>query len=160
MQVLRGIPYGRNTHRNDLSLVLTENKGTCSSKHALLKAIAREQNIAAVQLILCIYKMQLSNTPGIGKHIEKSGLTYIPEAHCYLRIEDMRVDLTNANSSVDNIANDILHEELILPAQVDVYKVEAHQQYIKEWIIKESILMDFNAVWAIREKCISTLSKK
>jgi len=160
MQVLRKMPYGRNADRSDLGLVLTENKGTCSSKHALVKAIAIEQDISTVQLILCIYKMNVNNTPGIGNHIDNAGLPYIPEAHCYLRIEDVRVDLTNANSSVDNIANDILHEELILPPQVSEYKVETHHQFIKEWIISKNIASDFDSVWRIREKCISSLSEK
>ncbi len=37
---IRHLPYGRNSNRTDLSLVIKEQKGTCSSKHALLKEIA------------------------------------------------------------------------------------------------------------------------
>jgi hypothetical protein len=31
---IQNLPYGRNANRKDLSLILTEQKGTCSSKHA------------------------------------------------------------------------------------------------------------------------------
>ena len=69
MAYLRKLPYGRNTHRDDLRLVFTEKKGTCSSKHAALKSIAIEQAISEVRFILCIYKMNVQNTSRIGPQI-------------------------------------------------------------------------------------------
>ena len=38
---VKNLPYGRNANRYDFSLVLSENKGTCSSKHAFLKSFGR-----------------------------------------------------------------------------------------------------------------------
>ena len=38
---LHHLPYGRNTDRADFRLVLTEGRGTCSTKHALLAELAR-----------------------------------------------------------------------------------------------------------------------
>ena len=32
---IKNLPYGRNKNRTDFGLVLSEQKGTCSSKHAL-----------------------------------------------------------------------------------------------------------------------------
>jgi hypothetical protein len=46
---LKQIPYGRNANRTDFSLVIKENKGTCSSKHAFLKQIADENKIENVK---------------------------------------------------------------------------------------------------------------
>ncbi|MBL4664011.1 MAG: hypothetical protein JKY22_10775, partial [Flavobacteriaceae bacterium] len=34
---IQNLPYGRNQNRIDFSLVLSERKGSCSSKHAFLK---------------------------------------------------------------------------------------------------------------------------
>lgn len=62
---VRQLPYGRNKSRTDFSLVISEAKGTCSSKHAFLKSIA-DENEFPVKLILCLYKMSEKNTPGIG----------------------------------------------------------------------------------------------
>jgi len=57
---------------------------TCTTKHALLAALAREQHINA-QLVLGIYEMSERNTPGVGHVLSRYGLSYIPEAHCHLR---------------------------------------------------------------------------
>ena len=38
------------------------------------------------------------NTPKIGETILESGLEYIPEAHCYLKLNNQRIDITNYNS--------------------------------------------------------------
>ena len=51
---VKNISYGRNANREDLSLVLKENKGTCSSKHAFLKEIANLNKIPNVKLIIGI----------------------------------------------------------------------------------------------------------
>ncbi len=53
---IQHLPYGRSSSRSDLSTVIRENCGTCSSKHALLKSIADRNSIPNVNLILCIYK--------------------------------------------------------------------------------------------------------
>jgi hypothetical protein len=45
LEKVKVIPYGRNLNRHDFSLVLSENKGTCSSKHAFLKDFADKNNI-------------------------------------------------------------------------------------------------------------------
>jgi uncharacterized protein (TIGR00369 family) len=39
---VRSLPYGRNTDRSDWRVVLKEGRGACSTKHALLAELARE----------------------------------------------------------------------------------------------------------------------
>lgn len=152
------LPYGRNSNREDFSLVLTEQKGTCSSKHALLKLIADANNIPEVQLILCLYKMSEKNTPNIGTALSKVGLSYIPEAHCYLNIEGIRLDITKTNSTIESISIDIIQESEISPDQVSDYKVAYHKNYIKHWLQSGFTPLSFEEVWEIREQCISNLS--
>lgn len=154
------LPYGRNANRNDLTLVLKELQGTCSSKHAFLKKIADLNNIPNVNLILGIYKMNKENTPGIGAIIKKSPLDYIPEAHCYLSIDGNNMDFTSPNADFDTIANDVLFEKSIEPSQVADYKVNFHKDYIKKWIVDNDISLEFDTVWNLREQCIQNLSKK
>ncbi len=152
------LPYGRNTNRIDLSLVISEGKGTCSSKHAFLKALVDENKIPKVKLILGIYKMTQENTPGIGNHITKSGFSYIPEAHCYLEVKGARKDYTGPTSSIRKIENDILKEIEIAPSQVSDWKVNFHKQYIEDWRISEGISAGFDEIWEVREQCILSLS--
>lgn len=59
------IPYGRNSNRSDFSLVIKENKGTCSSKHAFLKDYADKNSISNVNLYIGIFKMTEANTTKI-----------------------------------------------------------------------------------------------
>lgn len=154
------LPYGRNGNRSDLALVLKEEQGTCSSKHAFIKWVADQNDIPNVELILGMYKMNSINTPGIGDHIEQANLSYIPEAHCYLKIEGLRKDFTNENAHISRIVNDIMKEEPILPQQVSAYKVEQHRRYIKKWIRSNNIELSFESVWSIREACIHTLAQQ
>ncbi len=158
IQHIRHLQYGRNSNRHDLSLVLKEQKGSCSSKHALLKLLADRNKIPDVGLIIGIYKMNPSNTPKIGDALNKTGLKFIPEAHCYLRVKGERIDCTSPNSSIQNIEKDILQEQTILPDQVVEFKIDYHRNYLKEWIQKEGIQKSFEEIWSIREKCIENLS--
>ncbi len=156
-QFVRELPYGRNANRHDLGLVLTEQKGTCSSKHALLKAIADENNFD-VKLLLGIYKMNHINTPGIGNHLIDNHLEFIPEAHCYLEIAGKKFDYTTTNSSIERIQNYILEELEIQPNQVSEFKVELHKKYIKKWAVSKQLTISFEELWEIREHCIKNLS--
>ncbi|WP_442267428.1 hypothetical protein ACSIGC_07065 [Tenacibaculum sp. ZS6-P6] len=156
---IANLPYGRNENRHDFSLVLSEKKGSCSSKHALLKALADVNQIPNVSLILGIYKMNHKNTPGIGNVLAENNLDFVPEAHCYLSIQEKRFDFTSSSSSITRIENDILSEIEITPNQVAEYKVQFHKEYMKNWVKKNNIPFDFETVWKIREQCIYNLSQ-
>jgi hypothetical protein len=155
---VKKIPYGRNSSRINFSQVITEERGTCSSKHAFVKAVAEENNFEDIRLILCLYKMTERNTPGIGSELSKNEIKYIPEAHCYIKIDNTKLDLTNENSNLTNIEPDILEETEILPIQVGDYKVNYHKDYIKDWLFKNNLEYTFEEVWKIRELCIKNLS--
>lgn len=158
MGFVREIPYGRNSNRTDLSLIVKENKGSCSSKHAFLARIAELNAIPNVKLILGIYKMNRSNTPGIGDELERNAIGYIPEAHCYLKIDGTCLDLTSANADFQKLKNDILEEIVIVPEQVADFKIEYHKNYLKKWLTDSILNISFDELWNIREQCIKNLS--
>ncbi|MGX7666549.1 hypothetical protein [Flavobacterium pedocola] len=155
---IKVIPYGRNRNRNDFSLVITEKKGTCSSKHALAASVAIENKIPNVALILGMYKMNESNTP-IGTLLSDNNILYIPEAHCYLKIDGKHVDLTTNVSDFDKIRQDILNEIIIQPEQVGDFKVDYHKEYLKNWLTESNIKLTLEELWELRETCIEALSK-
>ncbi len=157
LDYIRQIPYGRNESRTDFSLVLKNKKGTCSTKHGLLRSIAAENNLVDVQLILGMYAMTELNTPGIRSILSKYNLEYIPEAHCYLKIKGQRLDLTFPDSDIRKLEFDILEEQIIEPLQVGVFKVQFHQDYLKKWILNKNIPYSFEEIWTIREQCIQNL---
>ncbi|WP_144282773.1 hypothetical protein [Chryseobacterium echinoideorum] len=154
---VKNIPYGRNLNRHDLSLVLKENTGTCSSKHAFLLKVAQLNNIENVKLILGMYKMNHLNTPKIGNVLQDHHLDFIPEAHCYLMINKQRFDFTTQNSNINDLKKYIIQEIEIEPEQVNIFKVEYHQNFIKDWLEKSKIAKSFDEIWEIREKCIRNL---
>jgi hypothetical protein len=152
---VRGLPYGRNSDRSDWRLVLEEGRGTCSTKHALLAELARE-NGRHVALVLGVYEMDEANTPGVGAVLKKHGLPSVPEAHCYLAHEGGRVDVTREAEAAEPIAG-FLHEEEIEPGQIGGYKVEAHRDFVGRWA--EGRGLDLERVWRAREECIAALAE-
>ncbi len=163
---IQNLPYGRNANRHDLSLILAEQKGTCSSKHAFLKKIADLNKIENVKLYIGIYKMNPSNTPKIGNILLENEfgyqLNYIPEAHCYLKIDGIEQDFTDNNSDFEKLRNDILEEIEIEVHQVNEFKINYHQNFLKNWLEnqnkKPDFVINFNNLWQLREKCIANLT--
>lgn len=156
---IKNLPYGRNKNRTDFGLVLSEQKGTCSSKHAFLKSIADLNNVPNVELVIGIYRMTELNTPKIGTELTDNSIEFIPEAHCYLKINDKRIDLTSEQSEFKKIKKDIIQEKEIKPEQVAEFKVDYHKKFIKSWLSKTKSKLEFHQIWHIREKCIANLTK-
>ena len=129
IEKIKNIPYGRNSNRSDFSLVIKEQKGTCSSKHAFLKDYADKNQITNVKLFIGIFKMTELNTTKI-----------------------------YPLSFYDKIKNDILEEIEIEPDQVVEFKIQFHQTFLKNWISKSHQSKTFEEIWNIREKCIQKLS--
>lgn len=154
LKTVKNLPYGRNENRIDFSLVLKERKGTCSSKHAFISKIAELNSLKNVKLILGMFKMNSKNNPKITQILERENLQYIPEAHCYLSTNNIKLDLTNSKSDFSNIENDIISEIEIQPEQVNQYKVEYHKEFLKSWLKKENSKLTFEKLWNIREECI------
>lgn len=157
---IQKMPYGRNTERGNLELMLSENRGTCSSKHAFIKAVAMENDVADLKLIIGMYKMTEANTPKIGDEISKNYLEYLPEAHCYLKYGDETLDITADNSDFDKIKADVLEEIEIEPHQIGQFKIDYHKDFIQKWIAQENLSLTLAEIWAIREKCIENLSSE
>jgi len=159
IEFVRCLPYGRNSNRTDLKLVITEQKGSCSSKHSFLKKVADLNGIPNIKLILGIYKMDKNNTPDIGNILINNAIDFIPEAHCYLKIDGVRIDITTYQSDFKKLEKDIVKEIEIQPEQVDKFKVEYHKDYLKKWILKNNLERNFDEIWEIREQCIKNLTE-
>lgn len=159
IEFVKNLPYGRTSNRTDLSLVLLEKKGTCSSKHALLKKIADANNIPNIALVLGIFKMNQTNTPDIGTELMDNAIAYIPEAHCYLKIDGEYVDITTKTSEFKDIEQDIIEEQVIKPEDVFEFKINYQKAFIKNWLKGTNSTLTFEQMWQIREQCIANRSK-
>ncbi|PHS09242.1 MAG: hypothetical protein COA88_05225 [Kordia sp.] len=157
VQFVKNLPYGRTADRANPDLVLKELKGTCSTKHAVLKKVAIEQELSNVKLYLCMFKMSGSNIPLLANVLDKHQVAYVPEAHCVLQIDNNFIDVTNATSNYDNLINDVLELIEIQPEQIGSFKVAYHQAYLKKWLKGTNSEYLFEEFWDIREECIATL---
>lgn len=152
------LPYGRNSDRADHRLVLREGRGTCSTKHALLAAVALEQDLP-VSLTIGIYDMDEANTPGVGRVLSAHGLGSLPEAHCYLRYGGRRVDVTRPGTPPAGVGLRFDPEWTIAPGQIGAHKVALHQRHLRAWLrARPELPYSFEELWRIRESCIVALA--
>jgi hypothetical protein len=146
--------YGRNANKNELVTVFTDNCGTCSTKHALLKLLAEEQAFSGLKLMAGIFKMNRHNTPAVACTLVQYRLDYIPEAHCYLRYNGAIFDYTFSSSQLD-FADDLLEEQEIEPQQIADWKIVYHKAFIGKWLVgNPQIQYSPDELWVIREQCI------
>lgn len=156
---VRQLPYGRNIDKDNPTSLFTENCGTCSTKHALLKLLAIENDFEDIHLIIGIFKMNGTNTPEVLKTLQSNNLDYIPEAHCYLRYKDIILDFTKKNLKPSDYTDDLIEEIEIHPNQITTFKMEYHVNYLKSWLENNrQISFNIDEIWQIREHCIQNLT--
>jgi hypothetical protein len=150
--------YGRNSSAHDPLVVLREGRGTCSTKHALLRRLAAEQDLE-IALVVGIYEMSGQNTPGVGSVLGRYGLVSLPEAHCYLRFRGKRIDVTGENGGLRELK--FFLEEDIVPEQIGEYKAALHREFLQRWIAEGNVpgRRNLEELWQIREECIAALSR-
>lgn len=155
---IRQIPYGRTTDRSDHSLVLTENKGTCSSKHGLLMEICEINGRQDIELIVGVFLMGKEYNVKITPILAKYGLEHIPEAHSYLRFEGKRYDLTSPKADPALFEAFLVREQRCDSQQVINWKPMIHKHYIEGWLKRKNLDFTPEQIWDIREECIAALS--
>lgn len=157
LQWVKALPYGRNSDRSDFNLLLKEGCGTCSTKHAFVKAVAIENNWNEVALCMGFFRMNALNTPKVAAVLQQNGLTEIPEAHTYLRISDGYTDLTGITSTITE--TDIDEEMEIEPEDIGLLKEVLHKGYLAQWKDEQHVEHSVEKLWEIREECIKALSR-
>ena len=153
---VKSLPYGRTFQPADPLSILREHRGTCSTKHALLALAAGEMGSFSVELMLCFFDMNERTTRGVGRVLKTYGLTSIPEAHCYLRIDGSPYDFTGLPQSTESPLDNIFSEEVVTPRELLAEKAARHRAYIRALAKQHNF--DPEVVWQAREKCIETLS--
>lgn len=152
---VKKLSYGRISNRKDPTLVLTEKKGTCSSKHNLLALLAEENDFDKVRLMLCIFKMNTDNVYGSKEILQKYDLDFIPEAHNFLLINNKVFDATWESMPARTPTDDILVSK---PVEVN-WNIKYKEQYHKNYINHHSANWKYstNQLWDIRSDIIESL---
>lgn len=158
LDYVQHIPYGRTKNKLDFGAVIRQNKGTCSTKHALLWEIAQANGIGEVTLVIGLYRMSEENTPGIGKVLVNQGLSYLPEAHCYLILDGQRRDFTSPSADITKVASALIEEVPIKSQEIGPFKESYHRKALQKWLTASELDFTLEEIWTIREACILNLS--
>ena len=161
LKYIQHLPYGRNSKTGSLMRVLDEKRGTCSTKNALLHTLCMENGKQGFNLMLGIFNMDAENTPAIQPVLRKYRLTYIPEAHVYLKNNGTIIDATYPKAQTAWIKA-IVSEEEIESSDIGAYKIKAHKSYLDKWRkeTKDKAVLKYTTeqLWDIREECIAAMS--
>lgn len=95
------LPYGYNSDRDDPMILFKEQKGSCTTKHAVIATLAEESGVA-VEKHIGVYAMIEEIVTGTRHILEKYSLPYLPMVHCFLDFKGRRVDLTEGNRNGKN----------------------------------------------------------
>ncbi len=134
-EYVHGIEYGYNTDYDDRMILFKENKGTCTTKHAVIAGLAEELEIPIYKHV-GVYKFTEKISSGTNKILRKYKVPYVPIVHCFLVYKDFRFDLTEGNCNGKNtIIEEFIHEE-----KVDPFISRKNEYLILKKVIKEYIL--------------------
>jgi hypothetical protein len=157
LQFIKMLLYGRNSCKENILTVFTDGCGTCSTKHALIRQLAVENNFDGLKLFIGIYRMTGLNTPAVKDTLHQYHLEYLPEAHCYLKFNNEVIDITAQQPF--QFAGDLVEETEIMPDQITGFKVGLHKKYLSAWLNNNrGIGYSTEEIWTIREKCILDLT--
>lgn len=156
-EYVRMVPYGRIGAGEDMLAVLRAGRGTCSSKHRLLAALAAEAGHRDVALTLGLYEMSERNTPGVGQVLEAAGVDAIPEAHCYLTHQGERYDFTGLPSGATSLFDSLIEERAVAPDELPAVKERFHREALARWAC--GMGLDPERAWRLREQCIAHLAR-
>ncbi len=158
IETIHNLPYGRVQNPMKIGNVITQGKGTCSTKHATLKALAEEHALYGLKLQLAIYGMEEENTKGIGPILDKYKLPYMLEAHCFLCYDEHVYDYTFSGNKTLKWRDSVLIRNTIDTDQIGGYKSDYHKSVLQDWIERDQLPYTLEELWSIREECIAALA--
>lgn len=157
---IQSLNYKRNSDKTNPLTILEDGYGTCSTKHALLKRLADENQKSDFQLMLGIFTMNRYNTPKVASVLDQYQLSEIPEAHNYLKWHHQIIDFTSITWRKENFEPFLLKEIEIQPEQITDFKVKFHQNFLQDYLDQHpEISYSLEELWKIREECINILSQ-
>jgi hypothetical protein len=136
------MPYGYNSDRDDPMILFKENKGTCTTKHAVIATLAQELDLPIVKNA-GIYAMTEEIVTGTDEILTKYNLPYVPMVHCFLVYGEFRVDLSEGNKNGKNRSiEDFLYTQQVEPniSAKDEYLL--YRKALKDLILTHKDLQD------------------
>lgn len=120
--------------------------------------LAEENSWNHIALFIGFFNMSINFNKKISTILSTHELPYIPEAHCYLKINDQILDCTFTDETNSNF--EIIHEQKISLHEAGEQKTIFHKMYLEKWLKERpEINYSIDEIWRIRELCIASLAK-
>lgn len=155
------LPYGYNTNRDDLMILFKENKGTCTTKHAVIATLAAELNLP-IEKSIGIYAMTEKIVIGTNEILKKYNLPYMPMIHCYLVYGRYRVDLSEGNNNGKNRPlEEFLYSQQVEPNISEKDEYLLYRKALKDQILKRKEMegIELKQILHAREESLQLLKK-
>ncbi|MFW9901635.1 MAG: hypothetical protein ACFFDY_10125 [Candidatus Thorarchaeota archaeon] len=145
---VHNIEYGYNTNYDDKLIFFKENKGSCTSKHAVIAGLAEELNIPLYKHI-GIYKLNEKISTGMKNILKKYNLPYVPIVHCFLVYQNYRFDLTEGNCNGKNTTiEDFIYEKRVEPF------ISVKDEYLLFKKILKEIILPSKEMAGVKERIL------
>ena len=140
-------------------ILFKENRGTCTTKHAVIATLAEELDLP-VKKNIGIYAMTEDIVTDTNKILAKYSLPYVPMVHCFLVYGEYRVDLSDGNKNGKKRSI----EDFLFTRQVEP-NISAKDEYLifrealKNYILKrkEMSKVDITQILHAREEGLELL---
>lgn len=154
------LPYKRISDLDNLALVSIEKRGTCSSKHGFLAAVAIESGHTEIQLETGYFRFKYEKIPSLKNQFKSFPLDYIVEAHSYLRYKDQIIDVTSQFFDAQALLSpsDLIDSFYLLPHEAGAIKQWFHKKFYQSWCKQNNL--DFAKAWDLRWQVISYFVEK
>jgi len=160
-QYVQELPYGYNSNRDDLLILFKENKGTCTTKHAVIATLAIELNLS-IEKSIGIYAMTEEIVTGTDEILEKYHLPYVPMIHCFLVYGQYWVDLSEGNNNGKNRSiEEFLYTQRVEPNISEKAEYLLYRKALKDHILnrKEMEGVEIIKILHAREQGLQLLKK-
>ena len=155
------LPYGYNSDRDDLMILFKENKGTCTTKHAVISTLANELSLP-VEKHVGVYAMTEDIVTGSYEIQKKYNLPYVPMIHCFLVYGQYKVDLSEGNNNGKNRSiEEFLYTRRVEPNISAKAEYLLYRNALKEFILprKEMEGVEITQILRAREDGLNLLKK-
>lgn len=122
------LPYGEAVPGPHTSALLSGRRGTCTTKHGAIAALAAELRLP-MRKQLGFHRMDDSMVPGIGALLAPLGLSFVPAVHCFLDSMGAAIDLTAGNR--DGRARPIDSYDFVVPVAPDATGEEIDRLFMR-----------------------------
>jgi len=128
-----GLKYQPPSDPFNWNLVISEQCGTCSTRHALLVLLAKENNVSFA-LGHAIYHLTPERFPMLQPILERSGLPFIPESHNFIVYNHYFLDITFPGHAQILPQKDVSLMKTIDCAELLYVKKTWYPVFLKQWL--------------------------